>query len=436
MSLKRLIPFFFTALILSVALLSSCSQSDNALFNEADAQYITLNAYMSKNVDTGTVKIKSDTIHPGDSLILLTTVYPSKSIRSKDYYWAIDGEIFSKEYNCKKTITTPGRHKISFVFKDYFGDSLSDIISLFVGSAPELNDTAFIPANGTQYIPSNEIINFAWNANDPDSLWDLRHHFVLMEAKGIYPQPRILVDTILHKAQFTYYNGFSPLTQYEWTVSIENELTQKSEKSIHATFSTNGIKDESAIVGFISNSSTNKNILYHLLLTDSNGKTVFEDKNFSSARENAFFIKNLHKGSYTLISSVDDKPDFSPDTTKFKINAGKILTLDSILLQDILPPQIKSIYESDTVIYADTLKFIIKDFGGEILSNRIKASLEGENILGFRLQNDTLYISLPELRNSWTFRPLSITAYDQSNNLATKEFLIAPAKTLPEVLSE
>lgn len=436
MIFKRLLTLIFVAMFCWIAALCGCTQSDDVIFNESDPQFINVNAFFSKSLDSNTYSIKSDTIHPGDSIVLLTSVYPSKAIRSKDYFWTKDGDFFAFEYNCKKAIYDPGYHQFNFVFIDYFGDTLTDTLHLYVGSAPVLDNENFIPANNTQYIGANEFVNFAWNLYDPDSMWDMSHHFVLKEAKGFYKDPKTLVDTVLHAANFTYRKGFKPLGMYEWTVSVQNELKQRAQDSIKGTFTTAGIQGEAGIYGFINHSSMEKSINVHLWLVNSSGNMVYDDT-VSFTKNSPFSIKPLDPDEYTLYTMASDYPDFSIDTTEFKIPANRVMTLDTIFLNDTIPPRIRIADGSDeTIAYADTLKFTIKDQGGKIQEKRIKVKLDNQSVSSFSFRNDSLLVTLPELENSWTTHFISISAFDYSVNTIEETFKIAPNKTLPEVYSE
>ncbi|MCF0220666.1 MAG: hypothetical protein HUK19_00080 [Fibrobacter sp.] len=437
MMFKRTIPAALVATLCWIAALCSCSQFDDVVFNEGTPQQLAIQAYFSKNLDSNTVGIKSDTIHPGDSIILLTSVYPSKAIRSKEYYWTMDGNFYCFEYNCKRAEYKPGHHQFNFIFVDYFGDTLKDSLDLYIGSVPLLDKRNFIPANNTQYFAPSDFINFAWNVYDPDSMWDMSHHFVLKEAPGYYGNPKVLVDTILHEASFTYLKGFDNLGMYQWSVSVQNELRQKAQDTIRSTFSTRGIRNEAALFGFINHSSSEQTLPFHLWLTNSDGYMVYDDTVFST-KGSAFVVKPLNPGKYTLYAMAQDYTDFGVDTTKFEIKANQVLTLDTIEMKDTTPPRITAIgsYDGESLDYSDTLKFVIKDFGGKVLEKRIKVALDADNISSFHFSNDTLFVSISELKNSWATRIVSITAYDYSSNKAKKSFKVLPSKTLPEVFSE
>jgi hypothetical protein len=171
---------FKSSVLLGIlAVLMACTNSDDYLFDSQDSQQIEVSAVVTRSFDSDGQKSKADTIQPGDSLIFLTSVSPSKSIRNRQYFWTMDGANFASEYSFKKSINEPGIHKIAFIFVDFFGDTLSDTLTVTVASPPIMDTEKFIPARGTQNIDPDSAIRFAWNFDDPDSLWDVSFRFIL-----------------------------------------------------------------------------------------------------------------------------------------------------------------------------------------------------------------------------------------------------------------
>ena len=234
-----LTPFKVFALFGIFMVLIACTNSDDYLFNNRDSQEIEVSAVITTSFDNDSEKKKTDTIQPGDSLIFLTTVYPSKSIRNKQYYWTIDGFNFASEYSFKKSIIDPGVHKIAFVFVDFFGDTLSDTLTVTVASPPIIDTENFIPATATQQIDPDSVIRFAWNSYDPDSLWDVSFRFVLQDN-----DKDTLIDTLLKQSYFTSRKKLSPLQKYTWTVTAFNEFNLQSKDFLKASFFTSSRKGE------------------------------------------------------------------------------------------------------------------------------------------------------------------------------------------------
>lgn len=431
----------FTSLlyVISVAVLialCSCTSADDVIYNEPEnTDYIHIQAYIAHTLDSSSTMAKSDTIKPGDSLIFLSSVFPSKSIRNQNYFWTMNGYAFSYEYNFKRAIYQPGRHILNFVFVDFFGDTLRDTVHLYVASAPILDSSAFIPARGMQNIKPSDFVRFAWNASDPDNMWEIAHRFQLRESSDYNEHPKILVDTLLKEANFTYLKGFSPLSHYEWEVSLQNELGQVSENRVHGNFYTQGIDGENAVYAFISHSSADKSLPVHIVLKDASDHVV-QEGTFSNTKNIAYAAKPLADGKYKLTASIEGLNDFPSAAKTFSVSGNKVITLDSILLKDSNPPRISALNGTDTVTYADTLKILLKDKGGSIVDSRIRIQLENQSVPNFNLSHDTLSVHIPELKTSWTYKILSISAYDQSGNKSQKNLYITPATTLPEVFSE
>ena len=420
------------ALGLLILALIACTDSDEYLFNEQSTQEIKVSAIVTRSFDSDTKKANADTIQPGDSLIFMTTVYPSKSIRNKQYYWTIDGKSFASEYSFKKSIDTPGEHKVAFIFVDFFGDTLSDTLSITVATPPTVDTEHFIPANKTQNIATDTAINFAWNINDPDSLWEVYSHFILKNSEN-----KVLVDTILQQAYFTYLKGLAPLQKYTWTVTAYNEFNQKSNEVLSSTFYTDGINGESSIRGSLGTSAEQGAFNFKVLLLDKSLDTL---KSITTSKLNTadFDIKPLAKGRYNLIVTTDQESDFTPRLFQLDLNEGEVLELDSIILQDEIPPQIYGRWNRDTIDIADTLIFIVVDHGGELTTSKIHVYFENDYINNIQFSNDTLYVPFTKevSTQSWSYKLITVIAVDQSYNRNRKSFYLRPNSTLPEVFSE
>ena len=419
--------FAFLALLLAFV---ACTDSDKYLHNSVP-ESIVVSASMTPSFDSVYERSRNDTISPGDSLIFLTNIYPSKSVWSQKYYWTLDGKLFSNDYNFKSTVYTPGTHQIAFVFVDYLGDTLSDTLSLTVASPPTLDDKNFIPAEGMQQVLPQQILYFAWNANDPDSIWDLNYRFTLYENNcGDLCEP--LADTVVDRPTFSYVNGFKPLHEYSWSVRAYNELGLESAEKITGHFFVSGFNNESAVLGHVKADAPVEIDTFYITLWDSamNVVRVIEQA------ENAFNVGGLAKGSYSLYAKSPHFPDFKSDTVRFNLLENQVLSLDTVILNDRVLPRISSVTGLDTLAPEDTLKFLLTDGGSGIDLSRTVVRLDGILIKEITLSNDTLCVpvSIPEV--SWTKKILVISAQDFSGNESFKPFYVLPKTTLAEVFSD
>ena len=409
----------------------ACTDSDQYLY-EGELQEVQVSACLTTSFDDTNRQIKSDTIRPGDSLIFLSNVYPSKSIRSQNYFWQLDGKNFASEYSFRSTIGDPGTHEVAFVFVDFFGDTLSDTLTITVANQPILDNENYIPAEGTQNISPKEPLTFAWNASDPDNLWQLHHRFVLQDASN--PQ-EILADTILDHANFVYHGHFSSLKKYTWSVTTFNELNQRSDKSISSHFFVKGNPGENSITGKVKTTADQEIFPFHIVVMDSS-QNILRDTVVNSSEKAVFSFAPLPPGKYLPQTSIDDHLDFEPRLDEFTLQGDQVLELDSIILVDIIPPSILSTTFKDSLPLQSNLKFLVFDEGGPLSVSKITVKLDGIPVQGYTYLNDTLFVPLNADQSSWTYKILTISAGDCSDNRNSKAFYIKPNSRLQEVFGE
>lgn len=406
----------------------ACSDSDEYLYEESSKQEISIEAYMTRAFKNDADKFRADTILLGDSLIFFANVWPSKAMHFQKYYWTMDGVIFANEFSFRKPVTNPGLHEINFVLIDHFGDTLVDTMSLAVSSAPLLDQKNFIPATGTQNIGASDFLSFAWNAEDPDHMWDVFYHFTLESQEE---KSQVLVDTILEVPYFKYIYGFNSLTQYRWKVQAFNQLGIPSLHQIAGNFGVAGVPGENAITGVIKINVSDLDPQFEVTLMDSINQEVSKIQSRST-----FNLKPIPNGNYKIAIVSKDYPDFKLDPTSVQLQGGKVFQMDTLVLKDNNPPYIQPLMGSDTLDYADTLRFIVRDDGGPLAVSRTFAKMEQAAIPSSKFQGDTLIVPLKNYESSWSLRILTITTQDNSGNKAYRYFYIRPNKTLSEVIDE
>ncbi|MCF0225017.1 MAG: hypothetical protein HUK20_12170 [Fibrobacter sp.] len=428
--------FLRLPLLIFLALLYACSDSMDITFDESETRFISINAYTTRSFDLESDRKKQDTVSPGDSLIFLSTISPSKSIRLQRYYWNLDGKLFANEFSFKNALHEPGIHQMTFVLIDFFGDTLRDSVTLYVASHPTLDDTKFIPLDKTQSISPLEEMNFLWYCEQQDSLWQTFYRFTLTDVQS----GQNLVDTLLKKNQFTYTGGFAPLSKYKWTVRAQNELGQQSPNTLENVFYTAGSRGESAITGLLKTTSMETDTFFDLTLQDSSGKVIREFDKTKVNVDGRFILKALPAGKYILKVEQKDKPDFTPRTQSFTLQPMTVHEISEITLKDTAPPSISALMdcvaEGDTLLYRDTLKFHVSDGGGTLKASRANVTLDEKIITSIQLQKDTLYVPMPPAENIWSYRILNVTLLDQSQNKASRYFYMKPKKSFDEVAND
>lgn len=427
MKFRTLSAIAFALAVLFVA----CTNSDDYLYEEDDSTFIEVSAEMAYSFDSVSERSRIDTLHPGDSLIFIANILPSKSIKIKRYLWTLDGSPFSYDFSFRSAIWDPGEHKIAFFLETFFGDTLSDTLTLWISNSPILQNSAYIPANGSQGIPTMGGVSFAWNAYDPDSIAKLSYRLVI---DG-------LVDTILNVPYFTYWKNLEPLSHYRWHVQAINEFGFVSNNTIDGNFFTSGGPNESGVTGFIELSAkdnTANAFSYSVklsILDEADNEILSEQVKGSSQVTQPFAIAPLKEGNYRVAFSIPKYPDFVGDTLDLKLVANEVMELDTIRLRDTIAPQIAYIENSvvneqaDTLEYADTLKFLISDFGTPQSQKTVSAYLESALIAEKASSGDTFTVALPANAKSWTPRLLDIVAIDASKNKSIRHFVLDPAES-------
>lgn len=406
---------------------------DSYLYDEdknKENSNVEVAAYMLTSLDSADVKFKEFLIVPGDSIIFTSKVFPFKAISNNRYFWTIDGNDFANEYTFKNTVNEPGAHTVAFVFVDYFGDTLSDTLHLTVATPPLLDCTNFIPAIGTQNINPYEFMNFAWNAYEPDSMWNVNYKFYIAE----FGATKHLIDTVLTQAHFTYIAGFKPLKKYEWSVNACNELGQCAKNILNGNFFVKGAVGENAIMVKFRTTDLSNAALYKLniFVFDENDSVIVAT--FTNSSEN-ITIGPLPNGNYKIKANVLDYNDFSFNDLLFELKGDVVLDLGEQTLVDSLAPIIISELLQDTLNVLDTLKFLVRDGGGKIVANKISVQLDNLSIIDFKYENDTLKVPLKD-KILWSYKIITVSALDLSGNKSSKNFYLKPNSTLAEVSSD
>lgn len=408
-------------------LLLSCFDSDEHIFDETESIEITVVASLAKSATPVVPSVKADTFHIDDTIYFQTTIVPNKIVLVQDYRWLMDGEYCSSEYNFKQQIKKPGYHKFMFVLKDHFGDMHYDSLDVWVSDKPALNDSVFVPAQGTQAIDPYETIYFAWSASTPGIRLAHKFRFTLSEEDFANTESKFkALDTLLSDPNFTFRNKLNPLRKYNWTVQAINEYGLVSHEKIESSFYTKGLPGEGSLQAAIKINHETPIPTHATLQDQNNGKKVFNYSFSLSNSENVISLGSIPAGKYKL-NLDSDYPDFGSIQKDVEIHDGYVTIASNLKLIDSIAPSITSVSALDTLEFKDSLQFIIKDGSKSISIKNISASLEDEKITSIFLKDSILTVVLDETEKSWTYRILNISATDGSKNTGTKSFYISPS---------
>lgn len=423
--MKKFLLANILCIALLAALLAACSNGEDFLYDEEQSTFIEVSAEMAYSFDSGSTRLKSDTLSPEDTLIFIANILPSKSIKIKRYLWTMDDEIISYDFSFRRNIDTPGPHRIVFLLETYLGDTLSDTLLLQVSNPPVLDREKFIPAARSQGIPTSGGVSFAWNAHDPDSIASLHYRFTI---EGI-------VDTIVADQAFTYWGNLPPLEHLFWSVEAINEFGFTSREAIHGDFFTRGGVGETGFTGAITTSAAAHSITFfdfdvNATVLDTLGNAVLEKTFKGSLNVEKFALSPLAAGKYRIAFDVPEYPDFTCDTLDVTLRDNEVFDLDTLTLRDTTPPQISAIAagivinDTDTLDYSDTLRFYIRDFGTLRSQKIATAYLESVQLTTTAVMGDTFAVVIPQKMRTWNRRQLDIVATDASKNKTVRNYTL------------
>lgn len=414
---------FFLACFTSLCFLS-CDRGENTLYIESEiAVPITIDARVTHSLDTLKARTKCDTLNHGDSVIFLVSVYPSKAIRMQNYFWTINEEKRNSEFSFRTAFEKSGKQLAVFHLIDYYGDTLTDTLVLWVSKPPTLNDSIFIPAKGTQQLAVENGMTFVWNAEDPDPEDFMEFHFRLYDADSIY------VDTILTQPYFKYQHKLPSLQQMFWTVEAFDSFKMKAPEVIRSFFFTKSYtKDEGAVIVPVSQKNS---ILFaklkHQLIPKEGQLLPVLTANPDGFSKGSLRLSSLKQGAYQILLFHPDYPDYKMDTVSFFVRKQEVIVLDTLILKDTTAPTLDAIGStSDTINISDSLYFLITEAGLPLNKNNIQIYLDSKAYYNWALNDSIITVYTPKEKQNGFWHLLSFKIVDESSNGFKRTFYLSP----------
>ncbi len=421
---KLFFSYFIFAFIL---ILVSCNAGENALFDGSEYEgTISIDAHITHSLDTSSLRVKTDTLIPGDSVIFLVSVYPSKAIRLQNYFWKINEKKRGAEFSFRSAFEKAGKQTAVFHLVDYYGDTLTDTLIIWVSNPPQLNDSVFIPAKASQHISSEKNVSFVWDASDPDSNDLLKHHFRL------YNNDTSFVDTILYEPFFNYPFQLPPLQQFFWSIETFDPFGLKAPQKIESSFFTKSLSPEEGAV-IIPISSKNFSLISKLdyIITPKEGQVLplyLLEKEKPSLDKGLLHLSFLKEGTYEIDLFHSQYPDFKISPVSFSIKKEDVLILDSILLTDSISPFLFNLNSTnDTIDNQDSLYFYVSDGGIPLTKNNIQVYFDSELFQSWTYSDSIVWISIPKEKQNDFWHLLSFKITDFSTNVKKHTFYLSPA---------
>lgn len=410
------------------AFLLGCSE-DIAVFDTEDADIVLVKAYIIRENDSTRERRKADTILPTDSIVLLAVIEPSRSIRMTEFYWQIDSGKTYSEFSHRTVISSPGKHLAKFILLDRFSDTLQDSVTLWVAPPPTIGTESWIPRNGTQGIPPDSAISFAWNASADNFLAKTRYRFSLQCGR------KSLLDTILQESHLIYRGNLPEQELCLFDVSASDDFGNRSPQKIHSIFFTGKASDKETENIFVKIQGPVQDSLEYRLASDADKETLsglFE----SEGNDSIFSIRGVKPGTYKLVARSSLYPDYTSDTLSLSVRKGEVCYSEKVSVRDAVTPKIRSLSQKDTLAWEDKLRFEIEEKGLPVSSGDIRVVFDGNKISDWTFEYGSLRISTENLQRSFTFHPLTISVTDRAKNTATENFQVAPGKSCIRTLSD
>lgn len=398
---------------LSLFTVSCLFPSQEEPFSRSEASPVRVVATVSHDGDTQIIPVESDTISPADSIILQGNFSPNRYIKTNAHWWTIDKAYITDDYYLKWGFQESGKHEAVFWVKDQFGDLMSDTVFIWVNQAPILDSTVS-PANMSWNIPAEKSgLRFSWHVDDPDPDALLSHRFRLWRKSCASKiADTLVVDTILHRADYTHWKPLSPLCRYSWQVLVEDDFQEVSPSQFTWFFYTSGTDQ----LGAISLTPGNANILITLSRLGDSLRTL------SGPSGSSLIFSDLPAGEYRMFVSDTLHSGYSSQTYAITLNAGQYLDWGTVSLLDKVAPIVTCVdCDADTTERNGWLEFMVTDLGCGLDSLKTEAYLDGLP-LQWKYELDTLLILAPSYRLVARKHPLEIRAMDRCGNLSVSTF--------------
>lgn len=356
--------------------------------------------------------LKFDTLEPGDSIYLTANIQPSRSIRMQRYFWMVDTAKHEQVFNFRASFTTGGLHLASFHLIDYFGDTLSDTVRIWVSESPRWG-TLFLPQDSSWGVqPFNSGTFFSWECHDFDPTDTLQFRFML------YQEDSLLVDTTLYTQSFQYQQPLAPLTLYRWRVYAKDSYAMTpSNPSMNHSFTTLGLPHESGFLApKLTQSASDTTTI--LQCQDFNHSMVFSAK----AKGKSPRLSPLPPGSYRCWAYNTQWTDWQTDTLALTLQPGQLMAYVPLVFSDSTAPVITSLDTSVLLPAQQNLSFEVRD--GAPGNVQVKIWWNGIELNTWKFENHILTITPPTALQAPSIQTLVISATDATLNTQWKSFSV------------
>lgn len=430
---RKLFWFLFSAL---VALLWSCgddaryAKSSDFLLRQ-DILFIPESLYGV--AQTEIAPTRRDTIPAGTSARLwgrLSLDYIALSQEEIDYYvsryfWTVKGESQSV-YGLEHSFTEPGIYEAALHAVDYFGDTLTDTITLYVDARTDVQ--LLKPSDGLNTVDpqASTVLEFRWSlsgvenwekpnctffmATHPDSVWTGTGQqvscYTPLQLQGPWP------DSIYYWGVFAW----TDTTSWNSAMSSVYHFRPLISGLVHARLR--------IALGLLRQGPKAR---AHIRLTSSLGYVLADTTIASGITE--VLLDNLPATSQAKLTvQAPDFPDYPAETLSVALSAGALAISDTIWLEDSIPPLVWP--DRQVVSVNDSLIFYVADQGAGLIAGTIIPQVN-DSIVAHHISGNRLALPLPCPIQC----KLSIAAEDYAGNGITGSYWLLARSTAGTLIS-
>lgn len=357
--------------------------------------------------------LRSDTIQPGDSIFLTANIQPSRSIRMKKYHWKIDSVQKEQVFNLRTSFQTAGLHTASFHLVDYYGDTLSDTVRIWVSHPPQWGNN-MSPSDSSWGIPALRTgIAFHWEVNDPDPGDAIYSTF------SLFQEDSLLLDTTVTGTSLAYNRPLSPLTLYRWKVSVHDSYGMTPENNaMQNVFVTGGFGNEAGVQAPALRRDFPAEPLQAVLsCRNTQTQTVY------TASPEQDKLVSFPAGNYLCWASSLRYTDLQTDSVPAQLYPGQLRLLTELVLRDTIAPTITAPDSSSPLPGGIPLTFSITDSGPGLWSASVWWN--GVAMDAWSRNGPELTVSPPTAQISSDPDLLTIKLEDRSGNVSWHAWQVA-----------
>jgi hypothetical protein len=206
--------------------------------------------------------------------------------------------------------------------------------------------------------------------------------------------------------------------------------------TIQATFFTRGILSYCGFDATVTSGTTAALSGLRVSLKTETGTLISTTDAESNLSKGHLYFSSLAPGNYQLYLYNTLYPDFQLDTVSFTLLPGTVLDLDTLSLLDSIAPVITAAgSQNDSISFADTLLFHVKEGGITLSRDNFSILFNGSTYTNWSFKTDTLRI-IGKKNTSPLWQPLIIKITDKFLNITKHSYYVSPAslfiKSLPD----